>query len=306
MDKITRRRALQGAGAAAAFLLAKPFSSGTAQADAAPMTNEPTEAPYPVVDDAAAARLKHAQDLLDTISLEYEHTSVLSYLASIEQVGFNERVTIANTRDLPVYRLKGRNRLGPTKMEKVHGDDPEDRGLIEIPRVTVGFHIEGSENRSDILWIAEGVNHLNDKMMHLYLDLVQYAQPAQVDTLNKAITEVRQVSRDFDVAIAGNKTTLEGALKDPRFLPETNKERLDRGLLGSYWGARAVVTPRIGQTGGVNELLVLGRDAGKVVFFGAPIMHEWYDETDGTEHYIYRRDIGMAVHRPYRTKLVAV
>jgi len=69
-------------------------------------------------------------------------------------------------------------------------------------------------------------------------------------TLDAAITNVRQVSRDYECVIVGLPSMVDqirdaligtaGGLVQSRFLPETNEELFRRGVIGKYWGANIV------------------------------------------------------------------
>jgi hypothetical protein len=280
--------------------------------------------------DDPAWRNEIAQELTETIYLGFEHENLLAYLTQVQNAGFNERVLVREARGLRAFFVA---RGGYIEASGMH------QNVIEVPRVTCGFHVNEFEDKlrtdfaeTQATLVELGVQRLdatiNSWMFSTLQAGVTSASPyyesvsglsSNLGTLDSAITSVRDVSRDFEVVIVGRSTMID-QIRDAlvqtgtpsvnsRFLPETNEELFRRGVIGSYWGAKIVTLKNyVDDTGTpffpANELWVLGRDASKFVFFGSPITHEWLDPPAGEWHYMSRRDLGMVVHRPYRTRRI--
>lgn len=251
-------------------------------------------------------------------------------MTQVQNAGFNERVTVRETRGMKAFFVA---RGGYIEASNTYSQ------TIEVPRVTCGFHVNEFEDKlrtdfaeTQATLVELGVQRLDATINSWMFSTLQAAVgsgsqyyhsvaglASNLATLDTALTYVRQVSRDFEVVIVGLPTMVD-QIRDAivqtgntsvqsRFLPETNEELFRRGVIGSYWGAKIITLKNyVDDTGTpffpANELWVLGRDASKFVFYGAPITHEWLDPPAGEWHYMSRRDLGMVVHRPYRTNRI--
>lgn len=281
--------------------------------------------------DDAQWRHEIAQELTETIYLGFEHENLLAYMTQVQNAGFNERVTIRETRGLRAFFVA---RGGYIEASNMHSE------VVEVPRITLGFHVNEFEDKlrtdfaeTQATLVELGVQRLDATVNSWMFSTLQAGVPSSssyyesvsglsgnLATLDSALTAVRDVQRDFEVVIVGRATMVDqirdsiigtagSTTVQSRFLPETNEELFRRGVIGSYWGAKIITLKNYVDDIGnpffpANELWVLGRDASKFVFFGAPITHEWLDPPAGEWHYMSRRDLGMIVHRPYRTRRI--
>lgn len=135
--------------------------------------------------------------------------------------------------------------------------------------------------------------------------------------LNTALREVRDESKVFDLAIVGRSTMTDQIMDEllgtsyngSGFLPETNEQLVQRGVLGTYRGAKIITLRNFQDDEDVsffpaNEMYVIARDASKFAFWGGLMSKEYVEDDNWYWHYLARRDFGGVVHRPERARRI--
>ena len=271
-----------------------------------------------------------AQELTQTIYLGFEHENLLGYMTQVENADFDERVFVKEVRGLRAFFVA---RGGYIESSSVHAE------VFEIPRETVGFHVYEEEDKlrtnfaeTQATLVELGVQRLDATVNSWFFTGLQAqvtsASPYYVSvndlstsgtsSINNALTAVRDVSRDWEVAIVGRSTMTDqivnallgvGSQTGAGFFPELNEDLMRRGVLGTYRGAKIITLKNyLDDTGTpyfpANELWVIGRDASKFAFFGGMLSKEWIENAAWEWHYLARRDAGFVVHRPDRVRRI--
>lgn len=280
--------------------------------------------------DDPAWRREMAQELTETIYLGFEHENLLGYMTQVENADFDERVFVKEVRGLRAFFVA---RGGYIESSSVHAE------VFEIPRETVGFHVYEEEDKlrtnfaeTQATLVELGVQRLDATVNSWFFTGLQAqvtsASPYYVSvndlstsgtsSINNALTAVRDVSRDWEVAIVGRSTMTDqivnallgvGSQTGAGFFPELNEDLMRRGVLGTYRGAKIITLKNyLDDTGTpyfpANELWVIGRDASKFAFFGGMLSKEWIENAAWEWHYLARRDAGFVVHRPDRVRRI--
>jgi hypothetical protein len=266
-----------------------------------------------------------AQETTETILWGFEHENLLNIFTTVENVPFDGRVLVKEVRGLRAFWVA---RGGFIEASTMHAE------VMEIPRDTIGFHVYEFEDKLRVNFAETQTTlidlsqqrldaEINSRLLRTFQAAIPPASPYYISAaglglaaLNTAIREVADATFDGEIAIIGRRTMLDqimDALTGPAtfggFLPETNEEILQRGVLGTYRGARIVALKNYKDDEEVpffpaNELYVLGRDASKVAFFGGLLAKEWTEEENWYWHYLARRDAGFVVHRPNRARRI--
>jgi hypothetical protein len=274
-------------------------------------------------------RREMAQELTETIYLGFEHENLLSYMTTVENADFNARVFLKEVKGLRAFWVA---RGGYIEASTLQAE------VFELPRDTIGFHVYEFEDKLRVNFaetqatlVELGVQRLDAEVNLRFLSLLQAAVPSGspyyigvngfaassgLSVLNTALRQVRDESRDFEVAIVGRSLMTDQILDAitaggsfGAFLPETNEDLLRRGVLGTYRGAKIIALRNFRDDQDSpffpgNELWVIGRDASKFAFWGGLLSKEWTADDEWMWHYMSRRDFGGVVHRPSRLRRI--
>lgn len=276
-------------------------------------------------------RREMAQELTETIYLGFEHENLLSLMTTVENADFNARVFLKEVKGLRAFWVA---RGGYIEASSVKAD------ILEIPRDTIGFHVYEFEDKlrtnfaeTQATLVELGIQRLdaevNLRMLKLFQAAVpsgsQYYMPvngfnasgtAGLAVLNTALRQVRDESRDTDVAIVGRSLMTDQILDAittngtfGAFLPEANEDLLRRGVLGTYRGAKIIALKNFRDDTDTpffpgNELWVIARDASKFAFWGGMLSKEYTEDDNWYWHYLARRDFGGVVHRANRLRRI--
>ncbi len=267
-----------------------------------------------------------AAEMTETIYEGFQHENLLSILAEVENAGFNDRVFVKEVRGLRAFWVA---RGGYIEESTLKSD------VMEIGRDTIGFHVSEFEDKlmtnfaeTQATLIELGIQRMDAEVNARFLALLQAAIPdtspyylddagLSLTTLNTALREVRDESKTFDITIVGRSTMTDQIMDEllgsgsngAGFLPETNEALVQRGVLGTYRGARIVTLKNYKDDEDVaffpaNELYVVGRDASKFAFWGGLMSKEYVENDNWYWHYLARRDFGGVVHRPERVRRI--
>lgn len=270
-------------------------------------------------------RNEMAADMTEVIYRGFEHENLLNYLTTVENAPMDGRVFIKEVRGLRAFWLARGGYIEASSMT-------ED--VIELPRDLIGFHVTEFEDKimtnfaeTQANLVDLGIQRMDAEVNLRFLRLLQAAIPSSspyytsasglsLTTLNKALRDVRDESRDFQVAIVGRSTMTEqimdlltGQPGNSAFLPSTNEDVVRRGLLGTYRGAPVIALKNYKDDQEkpffpANELYVIARDASRMAFWGGLRSKEWVEDEVDYWHYRAWREFGGIVHRPQRLRRI--
>lgn len=269
-------------------------------------------------------RAEAARVMTETIYEGFEHENLIGLMSDVENVGFGDRVTISEARGLRAFWTARGGYIEQSTLRK---------DVAEVPRDTVGFHVEESEDRirtnfaeTQANLVDLGIKRLDGEINSYFFRALQaavqsgdpeYLSTSGVDlgTLNVALREVRDETKVPGVTIVGRSTMTDQIIDEllgsggngAGYLPETNEELIKRGVLGTYRGAKIVTLINHKDDEDVsffpaNELWVIGRDASKTGFFGGFMSKEYTRDEEWIWGFVGRRDAGVLVHRPEHTR----
>lgn len=270
-------------------------------------------------------RKEMAQELTETIYWGFEHESLLSQFAQVENAPFDGRVFVKETRGLRAFWVA---RGGYIESSTIHSE------VVEIPRDTIGFHVYEMEDKlrtnfgeTQATLVDLGAQRMDAEVNLRALRLFQAAVPTSspyyisgaglsLGALTTGMREVRDTTLGGDVTIIGRATMTDqivdaivGANNGTGYLPETNEQLLRQGVLGRYRGANIVTLKNYLDDVNTaffpaNELYIIGKDASKFAFWGGLLSKEYTEEDNWYWHYLARRDFGGVVHRPDRIRRI--
>jgi hypothetical protein len=271
-------------------------------------------------------RREMAAEMTETIYWGFQHENLLALMTTLENAQFNDRILIHEVRGLRAHWVA---RGGHIEASTMHKES------MELPRDTIGFHVYEFEDKlrtnfaeTQATLVELGIQRMDAEVNKRFLRLLQAAVPQGSDqyisgggvtlaALNLALREVRETSYSRDVAIIGRPTMTEQIMdvilgpngNGQGFLPNTNEELFNRGVIGSYRGARIVsLTNWRDDTDTsffpANEMFVVGTDASKCAFWGGLMSKEYVEQDNWYWHYLARRDFGGIVHRPDRLRRI--
>lgn len=270
-------------------------------------------------------RKEMAAEMTETIYRGFQHENLLSELAVVENAGFNDRVFVKEVRGLRAFWVA---RGGYIEASTLHSE------VMEIPRDTIGFHVSDFEDKimtnfseTQANLVDLGVQRLDAEVNQRVLRLFQAAIPssspyyvtgsnvaANLGSVNHALRQVRDASRQRQVSIVGRNTMVDQIIDGLTqtntfggFLPSTNEQMVATGLLGSYRGAQIISFTNWLDDEDVsffpaNEMYVVATDASKFAFWGGLMSKEFTEDDAWYWHFLARRDFGGVVHRPDRIR----
>lgn len=267
-----------------------------------------------------------AAALTQTIYKGFDHENLLALMTQLENAGFEDRVFVKETRGLKAFWIARGGYIESSTLRS---------NVMELPRDTVGFHVEEFEDKlrtnfaeTQATLVDLGIRRMDAAVNQKFFASLQAAVPSGSDqyiggagldlaALNTALREVRDLTQDFQVTIVGRSTMTDQIIDEllgstgngSGFLQETNEQMIQRGVLGTYRGARIVTLKNFTDDNEdpffpANELWVIGRDASKFAFWGGLLSREWVENENDYWHYRARRDFGGVVHHPKRLRRI--
>lgn len=271
-------------------------------------------------------RREMAAEMTETLFWGFEHENLLSLIANVENAGFNDRVFVKEVRGLRAFWIARGGYIEESTLKSE---------VMEIGRDTIGFHVSEFEDKlitnfaeTQATLVELGIKRMDAEVNRRLLALFQAAVPSNspyyvtgsglsLTALNTALRHVREESLSFDISIIGRATMTDQIMDQllgtnnngAGFLPQTNEQLLQRGLIGSYRGANIITLKNWKDDMDIaffpaNELYVVGRDASKFAFWGGLMSKEYTEDDNWYWHYLARRDFGGVVHRPSRLRRV--
>lgn len=271
-------------------------------------------------------RREMAQEMTETIYEGFDHENLLGLMAEVENAPFDGRVFLKEVRGLRAFWVARGGYIEASTMRAQ---------VMEIPRATIGFHVTEFEDKlrtnfaeTQSTLVDLGIRRLdaevNNRVLSTFQAAIPDTSPYYIDdsgvslaALNTALREVRDESKVFDLAIVGRSTMTDQIMDEllgasyngSGFLPETNEQLVQRGVLGTYRGAKIITLRNFQDDEDVsffpaNEMYVIARDASKFAFWGGLMSKEYVEDDNWYWHYLARRDFGGVVHRPERARRI--
>lgn len=271
-------------------------------------------------------RREMAQEMTETIYEGFDHENLLGLMAEVENAPFDGRVFVKEVRGLRAFWVARGGYIEASTMRAQ---------VMEIPRDTIGFHVTEFEDKlrtnfaeTQSTLVDLGIRRLdaevNNRVLSTFQAAIPDTSPYYIDdsgvslaALNTALREVRDESKVFDLAIVGRSTMTDQIMDEllgasyngSGFLPETNEQLVQRGVLGTYRGAKIITLRNFQDDEDVsffpaNEMYVIARDASKFAFWGGLMSKEYVEDDNWYWHYLARRDFGGVVHRPERARRI--
>lgn len=271
-------------------------------------------------------RREMAQEMTETIYEGFDHENLLGLMAEVENAPFDGRIFVKEVRGLRAFWVARGGYIEASTMRAQ---------VMEIPRTTIGFHVTEFEDKlrtnfaeTQSTLVDLGIRRLdaevNNRVLSTFQAAIPDTSPYYIDdsgvslaALNTALREVRDESKVFDLAIVGRSTMTDQIMDEllgasyngSGFLPETNEQLVQRGVLGTYRGAKIITLRNFQDDEDVsffpaNEMYVIARDASKFAFWGGLMSKEYVEDDNWYWHYLARRDFGGVVHRPERARRI--
>lgn len=265
-----------------------------------------------------------AQEMTETLFFGFEHENLISRLFEVENVGFEARVVMKETRGLRAFQTA---RGGYIEESTLHTEE------AELERVSIGFHVSESEDKlmtdfadTQATLVSRGIQKMDAEVNSWALSLVRTATPSSgtnsnyttgagvsLASLNTAIRKVQDATDTGKVSIVGRafmtSRILDAVATENLFAPNTNEGIISRNVLGSYRGVDIVTLRHWKDDLGAsffpgNELLVVASDSAKFAFYGGLMSKEFTEDDNWYWHYLARRDFGGLVHHVDRVHRV--
>lgn len=256
------------------------------------------------------------QAALDTAWEGFEFEEIISLIADVYNVSKNERLIFEEIVGLEVFFVSVGGQIDQSEISSEKWEIPRERVGFQVSELVEKLEANFSRVSGSLTERAQQqlAATLNTRLLGLYQAATPSGSPYYSDGagvslawLNEALTAVKDSTLGGPVSIIG-RATMTDKIQDELlelngFTPETNEGMLRRGVLGSYRGANIIELKNYKDAQGVsrvpsNELFVVGRDAAKVAYFGAPVGDEWIEPGDFYWKARGYRDVGMLVHKP--------
>lgn len=263
-------------------------------------------------------RRDFAAALTESILLGFDYETLVDRVIDTERTDFNGRVFVRETTGLKAFYMARGGYIEASELTST---------VTEVPRDMLGIHVWEFEDKF-LNNFAESAQTLRDlavqrmdaevnRRVHTVLaeavpsgsDYYESAAGLSKVTLDQAIREVRDETRGGEVTIFGRSTVIDQIMDFDGFGNETQEEIRQKGVLGVYRGAPLVSWKNYKDEEGnayipANELWVVAKDFGKFAFYGGLKSKEYMELDNWYWHYLARRDTGVMVHHPERTRRI--
>ena len=271
-------------------------------------------------------RREISQEISETIYEGFLTENIVELFTTVERLPRNGRSTITEVRGLKAFHMA---RGGYIEESTLHSE------TMEISKDMIGFHVVESTDRLEenfgatadtlvTLGKAKLDAAVNQRVLAAYQAAVPDSSPyysgasgISLAQLNTAIAGVQDSTTAAELPSIVGRPTMIRKIEDlltanntySLYLPETNEQLKQRGVLGSYRGVNLISLKNHKDEDGVsyfpaNELWVIGKDAGKTAFFGGPSTKDFIEQDNWYWHYLMRMEYGVAVVRPDRTRRI--
>jgi|JI9StandDraft_1071089.scaffolds.fasta_scaffold01623_13 hypothetical protein len=273
-------------------------------------------------------RRERAQEMTESIYEGFQHENLLALMAEVENLPFTGRSFVKETRGLKAYWLA---RGGYIEASTLHSE------VMEIPRDIIGFQVQEFEEKLETNFAETAATlvelaidrmdaMVNQRLLALLQAAVPFGHPSYVhgnlttngilSAVNTALAEVRDVSKTRQVTIIGRPSMTEKIMDDlidnnsySGFLPNSNEQFMQQGILGTYRGANIVsLTNYLDENDQpffpANEIYIMSSDASKFAFWGGMKTKEYTEDDNWYWHFLGKKEFGGVVHRPERIRRI--
>jgi len=260
-------------------------------------------------------RRDFAADLTESILLGFEYQTLVDQWLDTERTDFGGRIFVKEAKGLKAFFMA---RGGYIESSELLSE------VSEMPRDMLGVHVYEFEDKF-LTNFAESAQTLRDlaiqrmdaevnRRVRTVLSEAIPSGPYYVSaagvaqaSVNAAIRAVRDETKTGEVVIVGRATMVDQITDFTGFSDTTLEEIRQRGVLGTYRGAQIVSIKNYKDEDDTaflpaNEMWILGKDAGKVAFYGGLQSKEFTELDNWYWHYLARRDTGVLVHHPERAR----
>lgn len=263
-------------------------------------------------------RRDFAAELTESILLGFDYETLIDQWIDTERTDFNGRIFVRETRGLKAFYMA---RGGYIEASELTTE------MSEVPRDMIGVHVYEFEDKftANFAESAQALRDLairrmdaevNRRVRTVLAEAVPSTSPYYMSAaglskpgLDAAISAVRDASTRGDVVIVGRPQMTDQITNFEGFGNETQEEIRQKGVLGTYRGARILTLKNYKDEDDnpflpANELWVLAKDSGKFAFYGGLLSKEFSENDNWYWHYLARRDSGVMVHHPERVRRV--
>ena len=263
-------------------------------------------------------RRDFAAELTESILLGFDYETLIDQWLDTERTDFNGRIFVRETRGLKAFYMA---RGGYIEASELTTE------MSEVPRDMIGVHVYEFEDKftANFAESAQALRDLairrmdaevNRRVRTVLAEAVPSGSSSYVSAaglskpgLDAAISAVRDASTRGEVVIVGRPQMTDQITNFDGFGNETREEIRQKGVLGTYRGARILTLKNYKDEEDqpflpANELWVLAKDAGKFAFYGGLLSKEFSENDNWYWHYLARRDSGVMVHHPERVRRI--
>ena len=263
-------------------------------------------------------RRDFAAELTESILLGFDYETLIDQWIDTERTDFNGRIFVRETRGLKAFYMA---RGGYIEASELTTE------MSEVPRDMIGVHVYEFEDKftANFAESAQALRDLairrmdaevNRRVRTVLAEAVPSGSSSYVSAaglskpgLDAAISAVRDASTRGEVVIVGRPQMTDQITNFDGFGNETREEIRQKGVLGTYRGARILTLKNYKDEDDqpflpANELWVLAKDAGKFAFYGGLLSKEFSENDNWYWHYLARRDSGVMVHHPERVRRI--
>lgn len=263
-------------------------------------------------------RRDFAAELTESILLGFDYETLIDQWLDTERTDFNGRIFVRETRGLKAFYMA---RGGYIEASELTTE------MSEVPRDMIGVHVYEFEDKftANFAESAQALRDLairrmdaevNRRVRTVLAEAVPSGSSSYVSAaglskpgLDAAISAVRDASTRGEVVIVGRPQMTDQITNFDGFGNETREEIRQKGVLGTYRGARILTLKNYKDEDDqpflpANELWVLAKDAGKFAFYGGLLSKEFSENDNWYWHYLARRDSGVMVHHPERVRRI--
>lgn len=263
-------------------------------------------------------RRDFAAELTESILLGFDYETLIDQWLDTERTDFNGRIFVRETRGLKAFYMA---RGGYIEASELTTE------MSEVPRDMIGVHVYEFEDKftANFAESAQALRDLairrmdaevNRRVRTVLAEAVPSGSSSYVSAaglskpgLDAAISAVRDASTRGEVVIVGRPQMTDQITNFDGFGNEAREEIRQKGVLGTYRGARILTLKNYKDEDDqpflpANELWVLAKDAGKFAFYGGLLSKEFSENDNWYWHYLARRDSGVMVHHPERVRRI--
>ena len=263
-------------------------------------------------------RRDFAAELTESILLGFDYETLIDQWLDTERTDFNGRIFVRETRGLKAFYMARGGYIEASELTTEMSEVPRDMIGVHVYEFKDKFTANFAESAQALrdLAIRRMDAEVNRRVRTVLAEAVPSGSSSYVSAaglskpgLDAAISAVRDASTRGEVVIVGRPQMTDQITNFDGFGNETREEIRQKGVLGTYRGARILTLKNYKDEEDqpflpANELWVLAKDAGKFAFYGGLLSKEFSENDNWYWHYLARRDSGVMVHHPERVRRI--